>query len=100
MAGPVAAPIVPDSPSPGDADEKLDRPTRWRVALWLVILGAGLGCVVYFAWLWGEGDNLWRKILASWQFFALVFVVCLGCFLLHSGKKGQRLYKRWHGDDK
>jgi hypothetical protein len=51
------------------------------------------------AWLWGQGDNLWQKILASGQYFAGAFGVCVVGFVVHAGKPGRQLLKRCKGEE-
>ncbi len=67
--------------------------------VWAILFVAITAAVVYCAWLWGQGDNLWQKILASWPYLAVGLAVCLGGFLLHSGKAGRQLLKRWKGEE-
>lgn len=67
--------------------------------VWSALFVAIAAAVAYCAWLWGQGDNLWQKILASWPYLAVDLAVCLGGFLLHSGKAGRQLVKRWKGED-
>jgi hypothetical protein len=69
------------------------------LVFWLVVFSVLELVLVYFAWRLGQGDNLWQKILASGQFFAIPPVVCVGGFLLHSGEAGRRLLKRCSGKD-
>jgi hypothetical protein len=66
---------------------------------WLLLFFAITIVLVYCAWVWGQGDNLWQKILASGVYFALDLSICVGGFLLHSGRAGRQLVKRWKGEE-
>ena len=71
----------------------------WPSLIWSILfVGISTG-MAYCACLWGQGDNPWQKILASWPYFVAGWAVCLGGFLFHSGKAGGRLFKRWKGED-
>ena len=71
----------------------------WPSIIWggaLVVLEVAF---MLGAWLWGQGDNLWQKILASGQYFAGALGVCGVGFVLHAGKPGRQLLKRCKGED-
>jgi hypothetical protein len=71
----------------------------WPFIIWggaLVVLEVAF---MLGAWLWGQGDNLWQKILASGPYFAGALGVCVVGFVLHAGKPGRQLLKRCKGED-
>jgi len=88
-----------DHAAPSAKDTVRGRRLLFPLMIWFALLAVLVFAVCFGAWRWGQGDNLWQKILASWPYLALVFGLCVLGFLFHSGEAGRRLLKRCRGED-
>jgi hypothetical protein len=88
-----------DHAAPSAKDTVRGRRLLFPLMIWIALLAVLEFAAGFGAWLWGQGDNLWQKILASWPYLALVFGLCVLGFLFHSGEAGKRLLKRCRVED-
>ena len=88
-----------DQAAPSAKDAVRGRRLLFPLITWIILLAVSEFAAVLGAWRWGQGDNLWQKIDASWKFLTVPPVVCLVGFLLHSDEAGRRLLKRCKGED-
>ena len=60
------------------AQERLVRSAKSRVALLLVMWMIGAGLVSVCAAVWGSGDNLYQRVVESWELLASTVVIPTG----------------------
>jgi len=92
--------LIGQAAAPPGGNRTLVKSILVRSALLFVIF-AELECVIGLcAWCWGEGENLWVKIIKSWPLFGAVFVGSAITYRFILGRERWRLLKFWKGDDK
>lgn len=72
-----------------------------RTFLSFCILGIVEGIIVYAAWKYGEGPNLFQRITNAWPWLGLG-LACVALFFRYvlMGRERMQLLKWWKGDDK